>query len=52
MAWSGLYFSFEDKLRVDFDVDPAAQDVPVPGFLIHPLVENAIKHGMATSPHK
>jgi hypothetical protein len=37
---------FEDRLRVTFDVHPAAEDFSVPGFLIQPLVENAIKHGM------
>jgi hypothetical protein len=37
---------FEDRLCVTFDVHPAAEDFAVPGFLIQPLVENAIKHGM------
>lgn len=40
---------FEDKLDVQFEVDPAATDIAVPSFLLHPLVENAVKHGMATS---
>lgn len=41
---------FEDELQVDFKIDPNTEDYPVPIFLIHPLVENAIKHGMQTSP--
>jgi LytS/YehU family sensor histidine kinase len=40
---------FEDKLDVAFHVEPAAEDFELPGFLIHPLVENAVKHGMATN---
>ncbi|HKY06487.1 MAG TPA: histidine kinase [Blastocatellia bacterium] len=40
---------FEDKLDVRFDIDPEAEHFFVPGFLIHPLVENAIKYGMQTS---
>ncbi len=40
---------FEDKLQVSFAVDPKAEDVPVLSFLIHPLVENAVKYGMKTS---
>ena len=40
---------FEDKLDVTFDVEPAAERVQLPGFLIHPLVENAVKHGMTNN---
>ncbi|MDD5765230.1 MAG: histidine kinase [Candidatus Marinimicrobia bacterium] len=41
---------YEEKLQIRFDVDPLAEDFPVLSFLVHPLVENAIKAGMATSP--
>ncbi len=41
---------FEDKINLEFSIDPAAQDYPIPSFIIHPLVENAIKYGMQTSP--
>jgi hypothetical protein len=41
---------FEDRLTVSIDVERPAEDRSVPGFLLHPLVENAIKHGMGTSP--
>jgi sensor histidine kinase YesM len=37
---------FEEKLDYTFDVEPSAEDYQLPAFLIHPLVENAIKHGM------
>jgi len=40
---------FEDRLDVQFDVEPATENYQVPGFLIYPLVENAIKHGMKNS---
>jgi len=40
---------FEDKLQVEFAVEPAAEDWRLPGFLIHPLVENAVKHGMTNN---
>lgn len=40
---------FEDKLDVRFAIAPAAENFPVPSFLIHPLVENAVKYGMQTS---
>jgi hypothetical protein len=36
-----------DRLRVTFDVEDAARDVPVPPFLLQPIVENAVKHGIA-----
>lgn len=37
---------FEDRLVVTFAVEPAAEEYRLPGFLLHPLVENAIKHGL------
>ncbi|MFH0736712.1 MAG: histidine kinase [bacterium] len=37
---------FEDDLIMDIDVSPNAKNFIIPVFLIHPLVENAVKHGM------
>lgn len=34
-------------LEVDIEVDSSAVDLPVPSFLLQPLVENALKHGLA-----
>lgn len=39
---------FEDKLLIDFDVETAAASFRVPNFLLNPLVENAVKHGIRT----
>lgn len=36
-----------DKLRVEIDVEPEALRVPIPILAIEPLVENAVKHGIA-----
>jgi two-component system, LytTR family, sensor kinase len=40
---------FEDKLDVRFDIQPDAERFRVLSFLVHPLVENAVKYGMKTS---
>ena len=40
---------FEDKLDVEFAILPSAESFPVLSFMLHPLVENAIKYGMQTS---
>ena len=36
-----------DRLTVEIQVDDAAMSVPIPVLSIQPLVENAIKHGVA-----
>ena len=38
---------FEDRLRVRIDVAPGLRDLRVPPLLLQPLVENAVKHGIA-----
>ncbi|HEU4533815.1 MAG TPA: histidine kinase [Polyangiaceae bacterium] len=40
---------FEEGLDVSFDVAPEALAARVPGFLLQPLVENAVKYGLETS---
>lgn len=38
---------FPQRLRSAFDIAPEAERACVPGLLLQPLVENAIKHGVA-----
>ncbi|MGE0815735.1 MAG: sensor histidine kinase [Vicinamibacterales bacterium] len=40
---------FEERLRVIVDVPPALRHLPVPCLILQPLVENAVKHGVAPS---
>jgi two-component system, LytTR family, sensor kinase len=37
---------FEDRLEVRVSVEPAAAECLVPAFLLNPLVENALRHGV------
>ena len=38
---------FSDRLTVSFAVDDELRDAAVPGFILQPLVENALRHGLA-----
>ncbi len=42
---------YEEKLEIRFEIDPSTEDLPITSFLIQPLVENAIRYGMETSPY-
>ena len=42
-------FRLGDRVRIAIDLDEATTDVSIPVLSIQPLVENAIKHGVAQS---
>jgi len=39
---------FEDRLKIQFDIDEDILDEPIPPMLLQPLVENSIKHGLSS----
>jgi signal transduction histidine kinase len=38
---------FSDRLRVHWDIDDTVEEAGVPALLIQPLIENAVRHGVA-----
>jgi hypothetical protein len=42
---------FEERLQVRVDIPDALADVAIPALILQPIVENAIKHGIAHALH-
>jgi two-component system sensor histidine kinase AlgZ len=41
---------FGERMRVEWRLDPAADEARLPPLLLQPLVENAVRHGVEPSP--
>ena len=41
---------FEENLEIEYDVEQKAEQFLIPCFLLNPLIENAVKHGLHSNP--
>ncbi|MEO6915958.1 MAG: histidine kinase [Chitinophagaceae bacterium] len=41
------YIRFEDRLKIEYDIDEETLGLPVPPMMLQTLVENGIKHGIS-----
>ncbi|HEY8562194.1 MAG TPA: histidine kinase [Pyrinomonadaceae bacterium] len=41
---------FHDRLTVDFEIAPETLDARVPSMILQPILENAVRHGIAARP--
>jgi two-component system, LytTR family, sensor kinase len=41
---------FGDRLKVEIEMSPEIAACPIPSLILQPLVENALKHGLAPKP--